>query len=35
MEDKKTLGTDIPKLDESYLEDMKPLPEKQIDYTKI
>lgn len=27
MEDKKTLGTDIPKLDESYLEDMKPLPE--------
>lgn len=27
MEDKKTLGTDVPKLDESYLEDMKPLPE--------
>ena len=27
MEDKKTLGTDIPKIDESYLEDMKPLPE--------
>lgn len=27
MEDKKTLGTDIPNLDESYLEDMKPLPE--------
>ena len=27
MEDKKTLGNEIPKLDESYLEDMKPLPE--------
>ncbi len=27
MEDKKTLGNDIPKIDESYLEDMKPLPE--------
>lgn len=27
MEDKKTLGTDVPNLDESYLEDIKPLPE--------
>lgn len=27
MEDKKTLGIDVPNLDESYLEDMKPLPE--------
>lgn len=27
-EDKKTLGAEIPKLDESYIEDLKPLPEK-------
>lgn len=27
-EEKKTLGAEIPKLDESYIEDLKPLPEK-------